>query len=99
MAMPDSRNVATDSIDRATFEKMYTGKAPWDIAKPQKPLVLALDQVTSPVLDAGCGTGEHAMFLAAQGHRVTGIDFVDEAIRRARAKAADRGMVIEFLVK
>src|SRR5262249_24581266 len=28
-----------------------------------------------------------------------GIDFVDEAIRRARAKAAERGLAAEFLVK
>ena len=32
-------------------------------------------------LDAGCGLGENALFLAARGHRVTGIDFVEEAIR------------------
>ena len=51
------------------------------------------------VLDAGCGTGEHALFFAARGHRVTGIDFVEEAIRRARAKAAERGLAVEFLVK
>jgi SAM-dependent methyltransferase len=51
------------------------------------------------VLDAGCGTGEHALFLAARGLRVVGLDFVDEAIRRARRKAAERGLKVEFLVK
>lgn len=51
------------------------------------------------MLDAGCGTGENALFLAAKGLRVTGIDFVEEAIRRARAKAAERGLTTEFLVK
>jgi len=50
------------------------------------------DRVTGPVLDAGCGTGEHALFFAARGHRVIGIDFVEEPIRRARAKAAERGL-------
>src|SRR5262249_11125303 len=56
-------------------------------------------RVKSPVLDAGCGTGENALFLAGRGHRVVGIDFVEEAIRRARAKAAERGLSVEFLVK
>jgi len=42
------------------------------------------------VLDAGCGTGEHALLLASQGHRVVGIDVAAEAIARARAKADDR---------
>jgi len=55
--------------------------------------------VISPVLDAGCGTGNTALFFAARGHRVTGIDFVEEAIRRARAKAAERDLPVEFLVK
>jgi cyclopropane fatty-acyl-phospholipid synthase-like methyltransferase len=78
---------------------MYAGKAPWDIPKPQGPFVVVADRVISPLLDAGCGTGEHALFFAARGLRVTGIDFVEEAIRRAKAKAAERGLSVEFLVK
>jgi cyclopropane fatty-acyl-phospholipid synthase-like methyltransferase len=91
--------VASQSIDRAAFEDMYARPAPWDIDRPQGTLVAVADRITSPVLDAGCGTGEHALFLAAQGHRVVGIDFVEKAIRRARKKAAARGLVVEFLVK
>jgi cyclopropane fatty-acyl-phospholipid synthase-like methyltransferase len=85
--------------DRTTFENAYAGKAPWDIGKPQAPFVAVADRVTSPILDAGCGTGDAALFFAARGHRVTGIDFVDEPIRRARVKAAERGLPVEFLVK
>jgi SAM-dependent methyltransferase len=85
--------------DRATFENAYAGKAPWDIGKPQGPFVAVADRITSPLLDAGCGTGETALFFAARGHRVTGIDFLDEPIRRARAKAAERGLAVEFLVQ
>jgi cyclopropane fatty-acyl-phospholipid synthase-like methyltransferase len=85
--------------DRTTFEQAYAAKAPWEIGKPQAPFVSAADRVTSPLLDAGCGTGDAALFFAARGHRVTGIDFVDEPIRRARVKAAERGLAVEFLVK
>jgi cyclopropane fatty-acyl-phospholipid synthase-like methyltransferase len=85
--------------NRDMFESFYAGKAPWDIGKPQQPFVAVADQVKSPVLDAGCGTGEHALFFAARGQRVTGIDFVEEAIRRAQAKAAERGLAVSFLVK
>ena len=85
--------------DRATFEHFYAGPAPWDIGKPQRPFVAIADRVASPVLDAGCGTGEAALYFAAWGHRVTGIDFLEEAIRRARVKAAERGLAVEFLVK
>jgi cyclopropane fatty-acyl-phospholipid synthase-like methyltransferase len=89
----------TNRRDRSTFEAAYAGKAPWDIGKPQGALAESVDLVTSPVLDAGCGTGENALFLAASGHQVTGIDFVDEAIRLARRKAAERGLTVEFQVK
>src|SRR5262245_50142208 len=85
--------------DRVTFEKAYAGAAPWDVDKPQGPFAAVADRVTSPVLDAGCGTGETALFFAARGHRVTGIDFLDEPIRRARDKAARRGLTVQFLVK
>jgi cyclopropane fatty-acyl-phospholipid synthase-like methyltransferase len=99
MPTPLSSLIADSSIDRPTFEEFYDGKAPWDIGKPQPTIVAVADRVTSPVLDAGCGTGEHALFLADRGCRVIGIDFVEEAIRRARGKAAERDLEVEFLVK
>jgi cyclopropane fatty-acyl-phospholipid synthase-like methyltransferase len=99
MTMPLSNSVANCSIARDTFEEIYAGPAPWDIHKPQRAFVAIADRVTSPVLDAGCGTGEHALFFAARGLRVTGIDFVEEAIRRARRKAAVRGLWVHFLIK
>jgi SAM-dependent methyltransferase len=97
--MPNCTTVANTSVDRATFENLYAGPAPWDIGRPQRQFVAIVDQVISPVLDAGCGTGEHALFFAARGHRVVGIDFVEEAIRRARSKAAGRDLPVQFLVK
>src|SRR5262249_43506843 len=65
MTMPVSNSVASHSVDRATFEDFYAGPAPWDIGKPQGTFVAIADRVTGPVLDAGCGTGEHALFFAA----------------------------------
>src|SRR5262249_39754485 len=99
MTMPSNRSGASNSVDRATFENLYAGKAPWDIGRPQGVFVAVADQVAGRVLDAGCGTGEHALFFAARGHRVTGIDFLEAAIQRARAKVAERGLAVEFLVK
>jgi malonyl-CoA O-methyltransferase len=40
------------------------------------------------VLDVGCGTGRHALPLAARGAYVVGLDPTPEMIDRARAKAA-----------
>jgi SAM-dependent methyltransferase len=84
---------------REVFQSMYAGQAPWDIPGPQKPFVDALDQITGSVLDAGCGTGENALFLASKGRQVTGIDFLDEPIARARRKAMERRTWVTFLVR
>ena len=58
----------------------------------------AVDKVASPVLDAGCGTGDIVLYLAGRGHRVKGVDYLEEPIRRAREKAAHRGLSAEFAV-
>lgn len=88
-----------DSVPKEMFQSMYAGQAPWDIGKPQPALVAVADRITGSVLDAGCGTGDHALFLAGRGCQVTGIDFVEEAIKRAKKKAAGRNLPVTFLVK
>jgi SAM-dependent methyltransferase len=50
------------------------------------------------VLDVGCGTGENALYLAAHGHPVVGIDAAPTAIARARAKATQRKVDAMFHV-
>ena len=89
----------TEVPDKKTFENLYAGQAPWDIGKPQKPFLDVADQISGSVLDAGCGTGDTALFLASRGNQVTGIDFLEEPIRRAKLKAAERGLNVTFLVK
>ena len=85
--------------DRSTFEAMYAGQGPWDIGKPHKPFIDVADQITGSVLDAGCGTGDTAIFLAGRGCKVTGIDFLEVPIQRAKRKAEERGLTATFLVK
>jgi SAM-dependent methyltransferase len=85
--------------NRSTFEAAYSGGAPWDIGRPQKQFIDIADQIRGSVLDAGCGTGDIALFLAGRGNSVTGIDYLEEPIRRAKLKAADRGLAVTFLVK
>jgi SAM-dependent methyltransferase len=85
--------------DRNTFQNAYAGQAPWDIGKPQQAFLNVADRITGALLDAGCGTGEHALFFAGRGQSVTGIDFLDEPIQRAKQKAVERGVQATFLVK
>jgi cyclopropane fatty-acyl-phospholipid synthase-like methyltransferase len=69
------------------------------IGRPQQAFLDMADRITDSVLDAGCGTGENALFFAGWGCQVTGIDFIEEAIIRARRKAAEGGLSVTFLVK
>jgi ubiquinone/menaquinone biosynthesis C-methylase UbiE len=85
--------------DKNTFALLYSGQAPWDIGRPQQAFVDAAGQITGSILDAGCGTGDNALYFASQGHSVVGIDFLDEPIQRAKRKAAERGSAVNFLVK
>jgi cyclopropane fatty-acyl-phospholipid synthase-like methyltransferase len=84
--------------DRNTFVTAYSGQAPWDIGRPQKTFLDVADWVKGSILDAGCGTGENALFFSSRGHKVTGIDFLEAPIARARRKATERGVPATFLV-
>ena len=74
--------------DRSTFENIYAGQPPWEIGRPQKAFLDVADRITGSVLDAGCGTGENALYFASRGQKVTGIDFLAEPIQRAKAEGS-----------
>jgi cyclopropane fatty-acyl-phospholipid synthase-like methyltransferase len=50
------------------------------------------------VLDAGCGSGENALQIAARGIEIIGVDVARTAIRQAQQTASDRGITATFLV-
>lgn len=83
------------------FSGFYAGTPPWDIGRPQPEIIRFAEakEITGEVLDVGCGTGENALYLAKQGHKVVGVDIVPEAIRRAKIKAESRGLDASFLVR
>src|ERR1700744_1743373 len=87
---PRSQEQAMSVPDRATFENAYSGEAPWDVGRPQKVFIDAAERITGSILAVGCGTGENALFFAARGHKVAGIDFLAEPIERAKRKAEER---------
>jgi cyclopropane fatty-acyl-phospholipid synthase-like methyltransferase len=84
--------------DRSSFENLYAGQPRWEIGRPQQAILAAADRITGSVLDAGCGTGENALYFASRGRTVTGIDFLAEPIAIAKQKAAERGLAATFLV-
>jgi 2-polyprenyl-3-methyl-5-hydroxy-6-metoxy-1,4-benzoquinol methylase len=102
--------VTTPSPDPTVyFESVYRSQSPdgtvvraagWDIPQPQPPVAELAEAGAfgHRVLDAGCGTGENALYLAARGHLVTGVDAAETGIEHARAKAARRGIDATFAI-
>ena len=48
------------------------------------------------ILDIGCGTGRHAIELTKRGYNVTGIDLSESQLKRAREKAQEAGVTVDF---
>lgn len=52
----------------------------------------------SRVLDLACGQGRNALWMAAQGHEVTGIDVSPVAIEEARRRAVALDVAVDLIV-
>ncbi|OBF26636.1 class I SAM-dependent methyltransferase [Mycobacterium sp. ACS4331] len=82
------------------FEALYRSEvpAPWDTHGPKENVIAWHESglVHGDVLDIGCGLGDNAIFLAQQGHHVTGLDFAPTAIATAEQRARDAGIEVTF---
>ena len=48
------------------------------------------------IIDIGCGTGRHSIELSKRGYSVTGIDLSDSQLDKARTKAEEQDLHIDF---
>ena len=84
------------------FDAVYASETPpaWDIGRPQPAFdrLAKAGRLVGSVLDAGCGTGEHALLAASLGHETVGVDVSVKAIDLAKAKATERDIEARFLV-
>ena len=92
----DERHSSTDTVEfwNEIWETMEHTFADYDEA-----LADAVQElVPGRALDMGCGAGGNAMWLAARGWQVTAVDFSDVAIQKARQRATERGVEVNFVV-
>jgi len=69
-------------------------------AAEQADQVIALTKCNGgAVLDLCCGPGRHAVALAQRGFSVTGVDRTAFLLDRARERAAEAGVAIEFVME
>lgn len=66
--------------------------------KPNRFLVAEVTELPpGRALDLACGEGQNAIWLATLGWNVTGVDYSEVAIAKARARAAQDGVDVDFL--
>lgn len=75
-------------------------RAPWDIGARSELVALVESERIKPgkAIDLGCGAGANAIYLAQQGFEVTGVDYAKAAIEKARGRAEEAGVQVNFLV-
>lgn len=82
---------AAPGLDHAFWEqrwKSVDGSAAHAAAEPNRTLTeVALQLTPGEALDAGCGQGGDAIWLARRGWTVTAVDFVASALHRGRSIA------------
>ncbi|WP_285580426.1 class I SAM-dependent methyltransferase [Herbidospora sp. NBRC 101105] len=88
-AHPDHDEV----FDRDFWENKYRTSDPAALRHEPNPYLLVIAETLTPgrVLDAGCGPGAEAVWLARRGWEVTALDISSVALDHARAIADQEG--------
>lgn len=88
-----------DQMDKI-YSTIPPEKIPWNIEHPPDILTQLVDSnkiKPGRVIDLGCGTGNYAIYLAAQGFNPTGIDISAAAISIAKKTAMAKGVKCRFI--
>lgn len=83
-------NEREHTFDRDYWDEHYAGPGVESHRRAPNPYVVreTADLTPGTALDAGCGEGVEARWLAGQGWDVTAADIASEALRRARGRTA-----------
>jgi SAM-dependent methyltransferase len=83
---------------RQDWDQRYAGAELVCGAAPNRFLAAEVDGLTAGrALDLGCGEGRNAIWLAERGWQVTGVDFSQVGLDKARRQAAGRGVEISLV--
>jgi SAM-dependent methyltransferase len=85
-------------MQREDWDRRYAAVENLWAKKPNRFLVAEVASLApGRALDLACGEGQNAIWLASLGWDVTGVDYSDVAIAKARARAAREGVAVEFM--
>ena len=90
-----------EAVRRELEDYYRAGRPPWDTGVTPPELVALVEGCGAlppgRALELGCGTGTNAIYLARHGWDVVAVDLIDQAVYRARAKAAAAGTAVRLL--
>lgn len=85
-------------MQREDWDRRYAEVESLWSARPNRVLVAEVEGLTpGRALDLACGEGRNAIWLAERGWGVTGVDFSQVAISKARASAERAGVDVDFV--
>jgi SAM-dependent methyltransferase len=85
-------------VRREDWDKRYASAESLWAVRPNRFLVAEVaDLPPGRALDLACGEGQNAIWLATLGWEVTGVDYSEVAIEKARARAEREGADVRFV--
>ena len=85
-------------MQREDWDRKYAAQVRLWSDRPNRTVVAELSGLApGRALDLACGEGRHAVMLAGLGWDVTGVDFPEIAIAKARARSVEEELDIQFV--
>lgn len=85
-------------MGREIWDRRYAGSELVWTAEANRFLVAEAERLApGRALDVACGEGRNAVWLAERGWQVTGVDFSEVGLEKARNLAASRGVQAEWV--
>lgn len=86
-------------MESEDWDRRYEGAELLWTAEPNRLLVSEVGTMAAGrALDLGCGEGRNAVWLADRGWTVTGVDFSEVGLEKARRLAEARGVTVEWVL-
>lgn len=90
---------AQESVSREQWDAEWSNHDPEETFVADEVLVAEVSGLPAgDALELACGDGRSAVWLAAQGWRVTAVDFSTVAVECGRAAAEEAGVTVDFVV-
>lgn len=87
--MSEGNKPVAEEFDKEFWEQRYSGDQGTNLGRQPNPYLVSAagELVAGRALDAGCGEGAEAIWLAEHGWTVTAVDLAEGALHRARQRA------------